>query len=155
MAEKQSEASPFQSRFGGGWVSAAQYLAETMCARMAKKRNQDLPPFFWNQVAWKRTFLIQIRHANALLKLYDRKAIFAALRRARWVMSLTNKMTLDPLFQEEQDKLDAQAAAQKASPPPAPTPPATPVTTKPREVYNPEQSQYAKLRSIDEKDMER
>lgn len=120
-----------------------------MIARQAKRNGKDLPPLFWNQTAWKRAYLLQILKANALLKIFSQKAIFAALRRARFVLSLNNKMVLDPILLEEQEKLDAQAAAAAATPPSPPPPPAPKVTTRPREVYNPNKSQLAKLRELD------
>ena len=149
MADKPSEASPYKSRFAEGlWISCEQYIAETLTARLARKQGKELPPRFWNMPAWKRTFLNQVRLAAAILKIYDRKAVFAALRREKNVFSLNNKW-LDPILQEEQEKLDRQAEQREAKPQTAiaverPTEP-----VKPREVYNPEKSLLARLRELD------
>lgn len=149
MSNVPSETTPFKSRFADNlYISAAQYLAEVMCYRMSRKNGKDLPPRFWQQTAWKRTYFLQVLKANALLKLYSQKAIFSAVRRLKWVYSLNNKMALDPVLQEEQEKLDAAAVA-AAEKPAEPQPPAPVVTEKPREVYNPKQSMLGKLRSLD------
>lgn len=122
MASKPSAKSCYQSHFGGGYVTVAQFLAEGMCARMARKQGKDLPDRFWNLPAWKRIWLNQQRLADALLKLYDARAIIAALKRVKWVCSLGNTMTLDPLLREEQDRLDRQKQAVAGQPTSQPTP---------------------------------
>jgi hypothetical protein len=149
MADKMSDKCCYPSRYGGGWITAAQYLAENMCARMARKDSKDLPPLFWNTGAWKRTFLMQLRHANGLLKLYEVAVIVAALKRAKRVYSLGAKMILDPLFQEEQEKWDLQKQAREAAPPPPPPSPPPAASAKPRDVYNPQQSLLGKLRNLE------
>ena len=138
----------FTSYVSGAPITAAQYLAEGICMRVARKEGKELHPGYWDKPRWKRTFLHQVRLANGLLQLYDAKAIIAGLKRAKHVLSLGLKMVLDPLFQEEQEKLDKQKEALENAPVPEPTPPpATP--TKPREAYSPEQSLLGKLRSLD------
>ena len=110
MAKNQSEASPFKSRFSGpeeNWLTPAQYLAENMVARQAKKDGTDLPIKFWEIERWKRIFLLQVRHATSLLKLYDINAIIKALRskRGKNIYSLGAKF-IDPLIRVEQERLD-------------------------------------------------
>ena len=75
MAVNESEESRYQSSYGGGWVSAAQRIAEIMCERQAKSKKVDLPPKFWNLPTWKRSFMQQILAANSLLKVYKPKSI--------------------------------------------------------------------------------
>lgn len=150
MAANQSEASPYKSFFGGGFVSSGQYLAEVMCARMAKKQGKELPQHFWNLDAWKRTFLYQLRLANGLLKLYEPLALIAGLKRAKFVFSLNAKMVLDPLFKEEQEKLNRQREIRERNlqQPMLPAPTLS-EPTKPREVYNHEKTLLSKLRNLD------
>ena len=125
--EQPSEIRPYRSRYGGGFLTAQQFLAEGMCARLARNKKFDLPDRFWNLPTWKRTFLAQLRFANGLVKLYDPKAIVAALKRCPGAYSLGAKW-LDPYFQEEQLRLNRKAA----TPPPEPTvvAPATDITRR-------------------------
>lgn len=119
MAKEQSELSPFKSRFAPEtFCTPAQFLAESMVSRICRKENgHDLPQYFWNVEKWKRLFLLQVRHASALLRLYSVDAIVKALRdkRGSWITSLGAKSVLDPLVREEQRKLDLRAAS---APPP-------------------------------------
>src|SRR5688572_19284903 len=96
MAVNESEESRYQSSYGGGWVSAAQRIAEIMCERQAKSKKVDLPPKFWNLPTWKRSFMQQILAANSLLKVYKPKSILSALKlqpkafslRAPWLIAV-------------------------------------------------------------------
>jgi len=88
---KRTEKRSFESRFGGGWISAAQYLAETMCARNAKFNRTELPPRFWNDKPWKSYYLYQIKLANSLLKNYSHQIIFQALRTPNGVKVISLK----------------------------------------------------------------
>lgn len=109
MAEKQSEKSPLRSFFGGGWISYSQYLAEIMCARQAKTKGKDLPDKFWSMPEYERTYLMQIRFANQLLKLYNGEVIVKVIRSSdgRSIYSLNAKW-LDGLLKAEQNKFDRQ-----------------------------------------------
>jgi hypothetical protein len=106
MAEQPSEKSPYKSRYGGGYISIPQYIAEVVCQKIAFNKNQELPQKFWDLPEWKRTFLLQIRHANSLLKIYHPRAIVQALRdeRASWIYSLGVK-NLDAIILEYQNRL--------------------------------------------------
>jgi hypothetical protein len=150
MAEQRSDKSPFQSQFGGGWVSASQFLAETMCDRKARLKGTALPQRFWRadvSAVWEREFLTQLRHANALLKLYGIKAVVRALRTppGKKIFSLGAKH-LDPLIREEQLKLDREAALIAQRKPPAET---RPVRLEPPRPAPPGQaSKLSKLRDL-------
>src|SRR5687768_11913796 len=109
MAKNRSENSKFESNYGGGHITAAQYLAELMCERIAKKNKKELGPRFWNTSLWKRTFCSQVLAANHLLKLYNSKAIVAALKEVPWAYSLRAEF-LDPVIKDKQERMDRQAA---------------------------------------------
>lgn len=80
MAKDRSINSKYQSRHGGGWITPAQFLAELMCERFAKKNGQDIPPKFWYKEPWKKEFFKQLSIANRLLEKYDPAIISKALR---------------------------------------------------------------------------
>ncbi len=110
MANERSEKSRFASRYTNGFVSAAQYLSEIMCERQSKKDNVHLPDKFWNDLVWKKDFLLQLKHANELLKTYSIDCILSVLkdRRAANVYSLGLRSVLIPLL-EKCAKLDLTA----------------------------------------------
>lgn len=83
MAKAKTEHSRFPSHKGGGMVTAAQHLTELLCINMATQAGHDLPDRFWTLPQWKRTFAVQVQHANALLKLYDYRAIAKTLNDKR------------------------------------------------------------------------
>lgn len=74
------EKTRWQSAYGGGWVGDAQYLAEGMCRRLARKEKRELPLRFWDGADWKKFFLMQLRIANGLLKVHSVDAILFGLR---------------------------------------------------------------------------
>lgn len=100
MPTNASKESNFVSKYGGNFVSPAQFLSEMMCERQAFRENEELVNKFWTQPRWKREFKKQILGANALLKLYDIKVIIKVLMAKPSVFSLHAKW-LDPFFQQE------------------------------------------------------
>lgn len=80
MAQNRSNYSKYESRYDGGWITPAQFLAEVMCERFAKSKSQDLNPKFWEKQPWKKEFLKQLNLANRLVKEYDPALISRALR---------------------------------------------------------------------------
>ncbi len=114
MADTQSDKCPWESRFGGGFISNAQYLAETMCDRMARKEGRELQFHFWNLDLWKRKFLLQVRAANSLLKVYDCFAIIRALKttEGKRIYSLGAKW-LVPIVKLKQEEIRLQKIAQE------------------------------------------
>lgn len=142
----------YQSRYSPGkMVSAAQMLAEIMCARQAMKDGRELPLYFWKVPEWEKNFKRQIREANGILKLFSASAVFAALktRDGRKIVSL-GAPWLDDLCKSEQQKLDrhAAAAADEQAPNPTPEPPADLPSTRPPFVKK--RSTASKLREMDE-----
>jgi len=91
--------------------SAAQYLAEYMCVRMAKKDKKQLSERFWNTDAWKLTYKKQLLAANNLLKVYEFQAILNALelKSSQWICSLWAK-NLTEIIVREQELIKQEAA---------------------------------------------
>lgn len=86
----------YKSKYGAkSNITAAQYITELLCEKMAEQRGDDLPDRFWNNKGYyARKFRHEIIQANELLAEYkDEKAIIEALRDSRtWnVKSLRNK----------------------------------------------------------------
>ena len=110
MADNRTEKSCYESRFGGGWITAAQYLAENMVARRARSEKTSLPPKFWEIDKWKKDFLLQIRHANTLLADFCLDAILRTLRNSRCknVYSLGLKSVIMPVLKDEQARIKTQ-----------------------------------------------
>jgi hypothetical protein len=78
---KRSEKSRYPSIYAkGSYVTAAQFLGEMTCKRAAYKENKELPQKFWDLPKWRKFLVWQIALANKLLKKYDDKVIFKALR---------------------------------------------------------------------------
>ncbi len=97
----------YKSSFSGRDVTAAQYLAETMCNRQAIKKKERLVDKFWNTPKWRMPFKQQILAAHALLKIYEPEEIIAAIMRkdALWIFSLRFP-GLNQIILEEKDRLD-------------------------------------------------
>lgn len=93
-------------------ISPAQYLAELVCERIAKKDGNALPVKFWNTDRWKNIFLQQLLAANTLLKVYHPLAVIRGLRLQKTVYSLRAKWLLDTVDTQqkkllvEQEQLD-------------------------------------------------
>lgn len=109
MAKKRTNKSKYQSKYGGGYITPAQYIVERICEHKANQDNTGLPYKFWNTKKWRGFFRSQMTIANGLLKLYSPEAIVAALRqpKAAKVYSLGASFILDDLFDAEQKKIDA------------------------------------------------
>jgi hypothetical protein len=81
----------YESKYGAeGLITAAQFLAEEICQRIAKKENKVLGYRFWQKPEWKKIFQRQIVAANALLKEKDCLQIMSFLRssKGKWILSL-------------------------------------------------------------------
>lgn len=70
----------YLSKYSNGKeVTAAQFITEIICERIAKKNKQDLHYKFWISKEWQKQYKGQIGSANNLLKKYDPKDIIDAL----------------------------------------------------------------------------
>lgn len=121
-----------------------------MVSRIARKDNTELPQKFWEKDKWKRLFLLQIRHANSLLKLYSYEAIVKALRtpQGKKLYSL-GAQWLDPLIKSEQEKIDIRLAAMAEQTPKEVEQLPTATDEKPREAFVRKPSPLSKLRGLD------
>lgn len=71
----------YPSKYSNGKsVSAAQFIAETICERLAKKQKKDLHFRFWLSKEWEKEYKGQIAAANKLLKTYNARSILKALQ---------------------------------------------------------------------------
>lgn len=97
----------YHSKYTDKLITSAQYLAEIMCERLAKKEKKELCLQFWNTDYWILPFKNQLRFANQLLKIYSCEAIINALNtfQGKRIYSLTAKW-LDPIIKDEQLKID-------------------------------------------------
>ena len=98
-----------QSKSSKLTVGPAQYLAEYVNARKAKKEKCELPNRYWNLPEWKTEYIRQVTQANALLKSFSIEAIVSALnsKEFNWTYSLMTKGLID-VIQREQAKIDRQ-----------------------------------------------
>jgi len=95
----------YPSRYGGGNITAAQFLAELACEHDALRKNQKLPNKFWNHTRWKRNFLSQVQAAYPLLKIYNAEVVINAFSNNPQLYSLRS-IKLDALCDQEQRKID-------------------------------------------------
>lgn len=151
MAKNKSEKSPYQSRFGAGWISPAQWLAENMCSRKSRAENGgELPPRFWNDEYWEKQLRLQLKHANDLLKEFDMAVILTALKHpdAKRVYSLGLKSVLIPLMRRGQGIKNLQEEQRKTvNTEPLPK---VDITQKPRQPFARQKSTLQRLRELDD-----
>lgn len=70
----------YLSKYSNGkLVTAAQFITEMVCERLAQKNKIDLHYKFWLSEDWQKSYKNQIPAANKLLKKYSAKAIIDAL----------------------------------------------------------------------------
>jgi hypothetical protein len=150
MANERSDKCCFQSKFGGGWITAGQFLAEIMCERDAISSNQKLFLKFWNDPYWLKKFKLQLKHANELLETYPVEAILAALKHKdlKKVYSLGLKSAIIPIAERERDKIERSKLAgnicsveeeEKV----------IDITQKPRQTFSPGANKLNKLRELE------
>lgn len=120
-----------------------------MVARIAEYEGVRLPQKFWNTSRWKRTYLLQVTHANNLLKLYSIDAIIAALRtkEGKKVRSFGAKW-LDPIVQDEQERIDRQKALAPEAHEIQMQKPLPDIVEPPRPLFVPKKSLLSKLRDL-------
>lgn len=76
----------YPSKYSNGkTVSEAQYIAEFICERKAKKQKVDLHYRFWLSKEWEKEYKGQIAAAHKLLKKYDAKTIIEALNSSQGI----------------------------------------------------------------------
>jgi ribosomal protein S25 len=100
--------SDFPSKYSNGKsVSAAQYIAEMVCERIAKKNKKDLHYRFWVSEEWQKEYKGQITAAHKILKNFDAKAVINALLTddGRKIYSLRAQHLMD-MIRKQQTILD-------------------------------------------------
>lgn len=111
----------YSSNYTPNQVTAAQYLAEIACERQAKYNKDELCHKFWNTEKWKRTFLMQVRFAHNLFKVYGEKVVIRAYTckeaqnvyslGAKWFVPIIKQIALK-IEQEEKQPIKIIAVAQ-------------------------------------------
>ena len=100
----------YPSKYSNGkTVSAAQYITEIICEKMAKKNKQNLHYRFWLSPEWEKFYKNQIASAYKLLKQYPDTAIVRGLNnpKAEKIYSL-RAPHLPAIIEHEQTKLDQE-----------------------------------------------
>lgn len=110
MSENQTEKSRYPSKYSAGnYVTAAQYITELICEKLAKKQKKVLIQQFWKNSDWSKFYKQQILAAYGLLKLYPEKAIIAALKaKASWNVYSLRAPHLDKMIRAEQSALELE-----------------------------------------------
>ena len=71
----------YPSKYSNGKeVTAAQYIVEIICERIAKRKKKDLHYRFWLSKEWEKEYKGQIASAHKLLKKYSFSDIVDALK---------------------------------------------------------------------------
>lgn len=104
----------YRSNYGGGWITAPNYIVELIMEKKAKKDQKPLQQKFWEKPPYNKQYIKQIKDANSLLKKYSVWAIESALKdyRTRDVYSLGAKFILIPII-EEYEKIKPTAVEPK------------------------------------------
>ncbi len=107
----------YKSSYGAdGLISAASYLVEFICERIAFKHKVALPVKFWSTPAWNKVFRRQTKAAHDLLKETDCLSIVTFLRSwdGRKIYSLgLKKVILDGCKKAEPARLSASDVAEE------------------------------------------
>lgn len=106
----------FRSNFGGGWITRANYLGESMCNRKAMLKKTKLPNNFWNLNEWKSEYKSQVFFASKLLKKFSIESIIKALKteKGKRVYSL-GAPWLEPIIKEQQLKYETTKETLKSA----------------------------------------
>lgn len=106
MSKNQTDNSRYPSKYAEGFVTAAQYITELICEKLAKTKKKKIGLKFWENQEWATFYKQQIIVANGLLRIYSEKAIIAALNNKRaWNIYSLRAPHLDKIIQEEECKI--------------------------------------------------
>lgn len=141
MAKRRTEKSCYESKYGGGWITAAQWLAEKACER--EEGRETLGTEFWKLKPWDAVYRREATHANTLLRRFAVQAITNAWespggRRVRTLGA--------PFFVAMVEKEDRRLKTQTDSLNKIQLPPATNTLETPRPVKRSGKSILEKLR---------
>lgn len=103
---KASKTKVLRSKYSTDLVSAAEYITELICEKIAVKERKPLSTKFWMNSFWQPIYKRQLHIAKSLLKLYPYQVIIAALKneKSQKIYSLGMATSLDPIIQEELQK---------------------------------------------------
>ena len=98
----------YPSKYSNGKsVTAAQYITELICEKMAKKDKKDLHYRFWVTPEWEKYYRNQIASAHALLKKYSDTAVIRALNNPKTEKIYSLRAPhLPAIIEQEQHRLD-------------------------------------------------
>ena len=90
MSKQQTDLKKYRSPSTGDFCTAAQYIAEIICQRIADKDKLGTLAYkFWNQDKWKKTYIRQVSLANKLVKEYgDDFVRFIKSKSGKFIISL-------------------------------------------------------------------
>ena len=101
------------SRYGGGYISSAQYITECLCFLIARQDKTELYDQFWKDEPWATIYKRQIPGASKLLKEYPAEVIIVMLRDKRcWKLrSLHAKSFFGHILAQKQREYDLKERA--------------------------------------------
>lgn len=115
MAENPTEKCCYPSQRGGQWVTAAQFIVEELCVKIAAAKQVDLPERFWQLPEWSKVFRRHVRDANNLLKKHDANLIMKVMRNPLlYKMQTFNFPPFLKILREESEKWKTEV--EKVSP---------------------------------------
>lgn len=106
-ASEQTDKSRYPSKYSAGnFITAAQYIVETICEKRASIQKKHLGQHFWKDKEWAVFYKQQILAANGLLKIYSVQAILNALKnRAAYRIYSLRAPHLDGIIEQEEKKI--------------------------------------------------
>ena len=138
MAQKETDKSHYDSKWGGGKITAAQFIMELLCEKIATWRKKTLTNKFWLEKEWKQTYILQMLHVNALLKVYPEQVIITSIKRVEKLTSIKVPW-FQNVLKEEYDKWKLKQKIEKVEIKTQPTdvqPVETIIVSKPKRVGN-------------------
>ena len=94
MPIEPTDKSKYQSPTTGEYCTDAQYIAEILTVRQAKKEGVNVRYKFWNHKPWSTKYRYNVTEAYKILKQYSAKAVIAGIQEESWAYSLKAKKLL-------------------------------------------------------------
>ena len=92
MSKERTDKSKYKSPSTDEYCTAAQWVAEVITTRVAKKEKVgSLPYKFWNEGKWNKTYKWQVVCANRLIKQFGERTVIRFVRDNKYVISLGAK----------------------------------------------------------------
>lgn len=100
---QRTDQSPYPSKYSpDNWVTAAQYIIEILCEKLARTKHKDLPVCFWRLPEWANFYKSQLRVTHALLKKFSEKAIITTIKEKN-IWSLRPKWVQDAIVKKQKE----------------------------------------------------